>query len=183
MKDASPINRTCNPKYTTYTGDGMGRDHYIVFNNGGLHTLRDYSAAQYNGFNLGPNLPSSSVTPKKDATAFDYKPDGTGRDLYVIQLHGLKRNYKSDHREFEKVLRSGQATPVMDARQIFLRDPTDATMYNNWPSQRAVRDNVKTAHKQRESIQKLTESPNRVSPMRKFLSGAATFNVNPQQKA
>lgn len=36
-----------------------------------------------------------AITPKKDAVAFDYKPDGTGRDLYVIRLFGLKRNYKS----------------------------------------------------------------------------------------
>ena len=29
--------RTFNPKYTTYTGDGTGRDGYVVFGNGGLH--------------------------------------------------------------------------------------------------------------------------------------------------
>lgn len=42
MKEASPINRTFHPKYVTYTGDGNGRDGYVVFNNGGLHALRDY---------------------------------------------------------------------------------------------------------------------------------------------
>ena len=50
----STLNRTYHPKYTTYTGDGNGRDHYIVFNNGGLHALRDYRGTQYNGFDLGP---------------------------------------------------------------------------------------------------------------------------------
>lgn len=42
MKEASPINRTFYPKFVTYTGDGNGRDSYVVFNNGGLHPLRDY---------------------------------------------------------------------------------------------------------------------------------------------
>ncbi len=74
------------------------------------------------------------MTPKKEPTAFDYKPDGTGRDLYVINLYGLKRNYKSDHREFEKILRSASQTPFMDARQLIMRDATDASLYNNWPS-------------------------------------------------
>lgn len=56
MKDASPINRTYHPKYTTFYGDGNGRDHYVIFNNGGLHGLRDFRAHQKHGFNLGPNL-------------------------------------------------------------------------------------------------------------------------------
>lgn len=38
----SGINRTYNPKWVTYWGDGQGRDGYIVFNNGGLNQLRDY---------------------------------------------------------------------------------------------------------------------------------------------
>lgn len=105
MKEASPINRTYHPKYVTNYGHVDGRDHYIIFNNGSLHGLRDFRGPQYNGFNLGPNVQRDTITPKKDPTAFDYKPDGTGRDLYVIRLHGLKRNYKSSHREFEKYLR------------------------------------------------------------------------------
>lgn len=116
MKEASPINRTYHPKYVTYTGDGAGRDHYIVFNNGSLHGLRDYKSSQKPGFNLGPNPAHSGVTPCKEPTAFDYKPDGTGRDLYIIKLHGLKRNYKSDFREFETALRSAEQTPKMDER-------------------------------------------------------------------
>ena len=36
------IARTSNPTYVTYTGDGQGRDGYIVFANGGLHELRQY---------------------------------------------------------------------------------------------------------------------------------------------
>lgn len=44
----------------------------------------------------------------KEPTAFDYKPDGTGRDTYVIKLHGLKRFYKSNNRDFERDLRADQ---------------------------------------------------------------------------
>ena len=122
MKDPSPINRTYHPKYTSYFGDGNGRDNYVIFNNGGLHGLRDYRGSHFNGFNLGPNAKRDAITPKKEPTAFDYKPDGTGRDLYVIRLHGLKRDYKSSHREFEKYLRKEVFTPMMDQRQIFRRD-------------------------------------------------------------
>jgi hypothetical protein len=72
---------------------------------------------------------------------------------------------------------------MMDQRQIFKRDIMDATAYNNWPSQRGYRENLKTASQQRESIKKLTESPNRVSLMNKYLTGAATFDKNPQVQA
>ena len=80
----STLNRTDHCKYVTYTGDGSGRDHYVVFNNGGLHGLRDYRGQQYNGFNLGPLPTHAGVTPRKDETAVDYIPDGTGRDTYII---------------------------------------------------------------------------------------------------
>lgn len=81
-----------------------------------MHGQRDYKGPTKGSFNLGPNLPHSGVTPVKEPTAFDYKPDGTGRDTYVIKLHGLKRDYKSNFREFERALRSGEQTPAMDAR-------------------------------------------------------------------
>jgi hypothetical protein len=52
----STLNRTFNPKFTTYGGDGQGRDGYIIFNNGGLNELRDYKGSlAYNGFKVGPN--------------------------------------------------------------------------------------------------------------------------------
>jgi hypothetical protein len=105
MKEASPINRTYHPKYVTYNGDGNGRDHYITFDNGGLHKLRDYRGShKKNSFSIGQSY--QTVTPKKDATAFDYVPDGSGRDTYVIKQFGLKRDYKSHYRDFETNLRA-----------------------------------------------------------------------------
>ena len=32
----APLQRTYNPTYTTYQGNGSGRDHHILINNGGL---------------------------------------------------------------------------------------------------------------------------------------------------
>ena len=77
--------------------------------------------------------------PRKEATAFDYVPDGSGRDSYVIFNYGLKANYRSGYKEFEKDLRSGHDTPMMDARQSRRNDPwgTDVSSYRNWPSPRA----------------------------------------------
>jgi len=31
--------RTDHPKFTTYRGDGSGRDTYVIFDDGGLHPL------------------------------------------------------------------------------------------------------------------------------------------------
>ena len=112
----SGLERTYHPKWVTYLGDGRGRDSYIVFCNGGLNELRDYKGPQYNGFLSNGNTIYRGVVPKKDATAFDYKPDGSGRDSYIIRNYGLKRNYRSCHRDYEKSMREAQATPVMDHR-------------------------------------------------------------------
>lgn len=135
--------------------------------------MRDYRGSQgYPGFDHGPNLPNLGVTPKKDATAFDYVPDGTGRDTYIIRGFGLKRDYKSQHREFEKSLRVPSGTPCMDHKQMYNRKPfkIDATMFNNWPSQNAVKENSKLAVVQRESVERLSQSPQRCSPMSKYLN-------------
>jgi len=111
------INRTEHIKYTTYWGDGSGRDHHIVFGNGGLHGLRDYQGPQKKSqFDHLKGMPKRMSAPRKEETAFDYVPDGTGRDSYVIFNYGLKANYRSSYKEFERGLRSEQATPMMDAR-------------------------------------------------------------------
>lgn len=139
------INRTYNPKWVTYTGDGSGRDGYVVFANGGLNELRDYRGPQRRpGFNNNKSAPRGTyVAPRKDATAFDYVPDGSGRDSYVIFNYGLKANYRSGYNNFQKDLRSGHATPVMDARQAKRLDPwgTDVSSYCNWQSPKARHQN------------------------------------------
>jgi hypothetical protein len=41
------FNRTFHPKYTTFGGDGSGRNNYIFFDNGGLHNLRVYQGSKH----------------------------------------------------------------------------------------------------------------------------------------
>jgi hypothetical protein len=113
----SGINRTYYPKFTTYTGDGAGRDQYVVFNNGGFNSQRCYgSVGSSAAFNMAKNGYLHGVTPRKEETAFDYVPDGNGRDSYIIFNYGLKRNYKDPGKEFTSWLRKEDHTPRMDAR-------------------------------------------------------------------
>jgi len=140
----STLNRTYHPKYTTYTGDGSGRDGYVVFGNGGLHDLRVYNGSvKTNNWQSGYPGMFKGVTPKKDATAFDYPPDGTGRDTYVINAFGLKHDYKSDYQNFQFGLRTQQDTPLMDSKIRKLSNPSllDITLFNNWPSNQQRRLN------------------------------------------
>ena len=141
LHEKNALARTFYPKYTTYTGDGSGRDGYVVFGNGGQHDLRVYHGSKKEGFNASPLKPRALITPRKEATAFDYPPDGSGRDLYIIRNYGLKANYRSEYREFEKALRGSSPTPQMDSRHARQRDPwgADGTNYLNWPSIQAVR--------------------------------------------
>jgi len=115
--DPASLNRTFNPTWVTYRGDGYGRDQYIVFNNGGLNEQRMYTGVQSSkhDFKVSPHAHRRiQVTPHKEATAFDYTPDGSGRDLYIIRSYGLKNNYRSQYRHFEKTLRTGFETPLAD---------------------------------------------------------------------
>jgi len=84
------------------------------------------------------------VTPRKEETAFDYVPDGNGRDSYIIFNYGLKRNYKDPGKEFTSWLRKEDHTPRMDARLLMSLSPqnrVDPVLFNNWPSPRAIREN------------------------------------------
>ena len=160
--DTTTINRTEHIKYTTYWGDGSGRDNHIVLGNGGLHDLRDYQGSRpRHPFNNFKNTPKVTHQPHKEPTAFDYVPDGTGRDSYVIFNYGLKANYRSSYKEFERDLRSSTQTPLMDARQQRRNDPygTDVSSYRNWQSPNARRQNSRLYNEQRTSIERLSKSP------------------------
>ncbi len=77
--------RSHNPKYASYSGDGSGRDTYVVLNNGGLtstekrHMMSRPFRNTYTNFN---------PSPQKEAVAHKYHSDGTGRDSYVIRNSG-----------------------------------------------------------------------------------------------
>jgi hypothetical protein len=89
------LHRSTKPIWYNYTGDGNGRDGYIIFNNGGLNEQRKFVGSIPEGWKIGKNPPIHMAQPRKEATAFDYTPDGSGRDLYIIRNYGLKRNYRS----------------------------------------------------------------------------------------
>jgi len=68
------------------------------------------------GFNLSPMKTRTKPVPQKETTAFDYPPDGSGRDSYIIRSQGLKREYRSKHSIFENYLRTDESTPYMNAK-------------------------------------------------------------------
>jgi len=110
------LHRSSRPIWYNYTGDGAGRDGYIIFNNGGLNEQRHYFGSKPESWKRSYNPVINVSQPRKEATAFDYVPDGSGRDLYIIRNYGLKRNYKSQHKYFESNLREEIVTPMMDAK-------------------------------------------------------------------
>jgi len=81
------------PKYTHYAPDGLGRDNYINYNNGGLLnklnkiTIKD-----------SYDVPSTVryFNSRRNVAPFKYRSDGSGRDTYVLHEHaGLERDHKS----------------------------------------------------------------------------------------
>ena len=76
------IMRTYNPSYVNYSGDGSGRDLYIILNNGGL----THEAKRNMMWQPRPRQSPRDHSPKpsKPAVAFQYQSDGSGRDSYVI---------------------------------------------------------------------------------------------------
>jgi hypothetical protein len=76
--------RTDHKKWVTYWCDGNGRDHYIVFNNGGLNEQRIYGSNVKNNWMDTVMKPHHRDAPHKEATAINYTGDGSGRDSYVI---------------------------------------------------------------------------------------------------
>ena len=81
------------PKYTTYGPDGLGRDNYIIYNNGGF-------LDKLNKVKIKDNFEVVSTArfynTRRNVAPFKYRSDGTGRDSYVLHEHGgLERDHKS----------------------------------------------------------------------------------------
>ena len=83
--------RTARPRFALYVSDGLGRDRYIGYNNGGFWANNEYSItrrphyeySKYDNFHTLYHM----------AAPFKYYSDGTGRDSYVFD-NGLTRNDK-----------------------------------------------------------------------------------------
>lgn len=86
--------RTFAPVMKFYEHDGEGRDMYIGFNNGGF---LDKKVPQGTSF-FTSSVPSTRYRfrwPAKEAVAFTYRSDGTGRDGYImVDSGGLNKSYK-----------------------------------------------------------------------------------------
>ena len=82
-----------NPRYTKYTGDGIGRDKYIIFNNGALLDKISKIKIQDN-FHTLSNTRYYNL--QKNVAPLKYISDGSGRDSYVLfESGGLEKNHKS----------------------------------------------------------------------------------------
>jgi len=82
-----------SPKWAIYTPDGKGRDEYIRFDNGGLHS-KIYKLKTKPNYDIFDN--KKYYNTKKNLASFKYHSDGTGRDSYVVhESGGLERNYKT----------------------------------------------------------------------------------------
>lgn len=108
------LQRTFNPGYASYFGDGTGRDIQIIINNGGL-ARQEKRYMGHAGVHFRPYASNAfsqtSQSPKKEASTFYYQSDGSGRDTYVLQNNGgLRFEYSSKNngdKLFKSTLRSG----------------------------------------------------------------------------
>ena len=87
----SSLWRTERPRFPLYSPDGMGRDYYIKFDNGGywadqfqLKKIPDYEPFKYKNFH----------TLFHQAAPFKYWGNGHGRETYILQTNGLFHEQK-----------------------------------------------------------------------------------------
>ena len=83
-----------HPQFVQYSTDGLGRDTYIGYNNGGFWKKNIYNI-QYK-----PNYPiyhpKRTISFHHEPAPFTYYSDGSGRDTYVLRNNaGLTKPYKS----------------------------------------------------------------------------------------
>jgi hypothetical protein len=104
------MQRTFNPTYTRYYGNGTGRDHQVIQYDGGL-TSNAKGGLGHTGVHL-PRYNHSvtrrtSPTPVKEASTFYYQSDGTGRDSYVVMDNGgLRPDYHRHNASVEKIFQN-----------------------------------------------------------------------------
>ena len=75
--------RTQHEKYAHYTSDGMGRDTYILRNNGGMCTERDPNFRESSRY-PSPMKFAGPPAHRKQVWSIRYISDGSGRDSYVL---------------------------------------------------------------------------------------------------
>ena len=83
--------RTQRPRLPLYQSDGLGRDFYIKYTNGGfwedqfvLSKKPDYIRPKYNNFHSLFHM----------AAPFKYWGDGSGRENYILKCNGFIHDQK-----------------------------------------------------------------------------------------
>lgn len=90
------LHRSSGTRYSIYTGDGNGRDSYIIVGNGGNLKPHSFSnKAPVVGYHPPKAANNMFMGPKKEfrgtgkeATVLKYFGDGSGRDYYVTKDSG-----------------------------------------------------------------------------------------------
>ena len=129
--------RTHNPTYANYSGDGTGRDSYIILNNGGLtREPKSHMMWSTRGMKSPRDL---RAMPGKPAVAFQYHSDGTGRDSYVVSNSGGLvsdfRGSKADNFFTGTLRQHGELSP---GRAAALMNATDYTSNFRTPKEKAL---------------------------------------------
>jgi hypothetical protein len=114
---ARPPLRTVKNNFTFYQHDGLGRDGYISYNNGGF--WKDNQVKLYKAKDLSIySRPICVSPPNPRAPPFKYVCDGSGRDSYIMcDEGGLVRHYTPyNSLDLKHYLRneSGFSSPVRD---------------------------------------------------------------------
>ena len=84
--------RTARLRFALYSSDGLGRDRYISFNNGGFWDTNEYKISPKPNYEY-PKY-KNFHTLFHMAAPFKYYSDGSGRDSYVLRYPGLRRDQK-----------------------------------------------------------------------------------------
>ena len=88
----SSLYRTCRNRFVLYSSDGLGRDGYISYNNGGFWKPEQQVVAITNRYDHPVNKAFHSL--HHMAAPFRYYSDGSGRDSYVLlNSGGLKKDF------------------------------------------------------------------------------------------
>jgi len=108
--------RTSHTNFSLYSPDGLGRDQYIFYNNGGFWSSNQYHISKKPDFEYNHYTNFHSLNHM--AAPFKYYSDGTGRDSYIKRATGLshdERPLASFH--LTDFLRSGQSIRKFNNRK------------------------------------------------------------------
>ena len=113
--------RTQRPRFPLYQSDGLGRDFYIKFHNGGywenqfvISKKPDYARTKYNNFHSLFHM----------AAPFKYWGDGSGRENYILKCNGFHHDQRPlCSYELTDFLRNGKnikGAPDNSRKKIYL---------------------------------------------------------------